>query len=149
MVRCRLIRRAQPLRHRLRDATSPTEGRPWHSAKPCLLARGSPTRGAGERSETERLDKGQPDREAFAELNLSVTADAVPPPLPRGGLGIPQGFASSPEAPLLGELSNEVRLRGCTKTAPFPCRKVRLAASLPVSFCRSLWYTCFAALPAH
>ena len=115
MVRCRLIRRAQPLRHRLRDATSPTEGRPWHSAKPCLLARGSPTRGAGERSETERLDKGQPDREAFAELNLSVTADAVPPPLPRGGLGIPQGFASSPEAPLLGELSNEVRLRGWTK----------------------------------
>ena len=105
MVRCRLTRGAQPLRHRLRDATSPTEGRPWHSAKPCLFARGSPTRGAGERSETERLDKGQPDREALAELNLSVTADAVPPPLPRGGLGIPQSFAFSPEAPLLGELS--------------------------------------------
>ena len=105
MVRCRLTRGAQPLRHRLRDATSPTEGRPWHSAKLCLLARGSPTRGAVERSETERLDKGQPDREAFAELNLSVTADAVPPPLPRGGLGIPQSFAFSPEAPLLGELS--------------------------------------------
>jgi len=33
-------------------------------------------------------------------LNLSVTADAVPPPLPRGGLGIPESFASSPEAPL-------------------------------------------------
>ena len=65
--------------------------------------------------QTERLDKGQPDREAFAELNLSVTADAVPPPLPRGGLGIPQSLASSPEAPLLGELSNEVRLRGWTK----------------------------------
>ena len=76
MVRCRLIRRAQPLRHRLRDATSPTEGRPWHSAKLRLLARGSPTRGAGERSETERLDKGQPDREALAELNLSVTPAA-------------------------------------------------------------------------
>ena len=30
---------------------------------------------------------------------------ALPPPLPRGGLGIPQGFISSPEAPLLGELS--------------------------------------------
>ena len=74
-----------------------------------------PQPGLGERSETERLDEGQPDREAPAGLNLSVTADAVPPPLPRGGLGIPQSFASSPEAPLLGELSNEVRLRGCTK----------------------------------
>ena len=90
---------------RLRRATSPTEGRPWHSAKLCLFARGSPTRGAVERSETERLDEGQPDREALAKLNLSVTADAVPPPLPRGGLGIPQSLASSPEAPLLGELS--------------------------------------------
>ena len=29
----------------------------------------------------------------------------MPPPLPRGGLGIPQSLASSPEAPLLGELS--------------------------------------------
>ena len=65
--------------------------------------------------QTERLDKGLPDREALAGLNLSVTADAVPPPLTRGGLGIPQSFASSPEAPLPGELSNEVRLRGCTK----------------------------------
>ena len=35
-------------------------------------------------------------------LNLSVTADAVPPPLPRGGFGSPQSFISSPEAPLLG-----------------------------------------------
>ena len=115
MVRCRLTRGAQPLRHRLRDATSPTEGMPWHSAKLCLLARGSPIRGAVERSETERLDEGQPDREALAKLNLSVIAYAMPPPLPRGGLGIPQSFASSPEAPLLGELANEVRLRGCTK----------------------------------
>ena len=65
--------------------------------------------------QTERLDEGQPDREALAELNLSVIAYAMPPPLPRGGLGIPQSFASSPEAPLPGELSNEVRLRGCTK----------------------------------
>ena len=31
------------------------------------------------------------------------------------GQGAAQRFASSPEAPLLGELSNEVRLRGCTK----------------------------------
>ena len=29
----------------------------------------------------------------------------MPPPLSRGGLGIPKGFPSSPEAPLLGELS--------------------------------------------
>ena len=64
-----------------------------------------PQPGLGERSETERLDEGQPDREALAGLNLSVTADAVPPPLPRGGLGIPQSLASSPEAPLLGELA--------------------------------------------
>ena len=46
-------------------------------------------------------------------------------------------------------LSNEVRLRGCTKTEPFLCREVRLVASIPVSFCRSLCYTCPAALPAH
>ena len=28
------------------------------------------------------------------------------------------GLTDSPEAPLLGELANEVRLRGCTKTEP-------------------------------
>ena len=67
--------------------------------------RWEPQPGLGERSETERLDKGQPGREALAGLNLSVIAYAMPPPLPRGGLGIPQSFASSPEAPLLGELS--------------------------------------------
>ena len=39
----------------------------------------------------------------------------MPPPLPRGGLGIAENFSSSPEAPLLGELSSEARLRGCTK----------------------------------
>ena len=52
--------------------------------------------------QTERLDEGRPGREAFAGLNLSVTADAVPPPLPMGGLGIPESLASSPEAPLPG-----------------------------------------------
>ena len=31
----------------------------------------------------------------------------MPPPLPRGGLGIPQSFISSPEAPLPGELSSD------------------------------------------
>ena len=44
-------------------------------------------------------------RNASAGLNLSVTADAVPPPLTRGGFGIPESLASSPEAPLPGELS--------------------------------------------
>ena len=39
--------------------------------------------------------------------NLSVTADAVPPPLPRGGFGIPESFPSSPEAPLQGELASD------------------------------------------
>ena len=45
---------------------------------------------------------------------------------------------------MLFRSSNGVRRRGWTKTEPFPCRKVRLVASLPVSFCRSLWYTYFA-----
>ena len=37
--------------------------------------------------------------------NLSVSAYALPPPLPRGGIGMAESFISSPEAPLLGELS--------------------------------------------
>ena len=32
----------------LRDATSPTEGRLWHTAMLSLFARGSPTRGNGD-----------------------------------------------------------------------------------------------------
>ena len=51
----------------LRNATSPTEGRPWHSGKLLLFARGSPTRGAVERSETERLYEGEPDREPLLD----------------------------------------------------------------------------------
>ena len=62
-------------------------------------------------------------------LNLSVTADAVPPPLPRGGFGRAENFSSSPEAPLLGELSSEARLRGCTKTKPD--RKPLLGSTSP------------------
>jgi len=140
MVRCRLTRGAQPLRHAcgvppplprgglgipqsfasspeapLLGATATTAAsggnreellgpRPA-GCKRQRSRRWEPQPGLGERSETERLDEGQPDREALAELNLSVTADAVPPPLPRGGLGIPQSLASSPEAPLLGELA--------------------------------------------
>ena len=41
-------------------AVAPTEGRLWHSGKLLLFARGSPTRGAVERSETERLYEGKP-----------------------------------------------------------------------------------------
>ena len=140
MVRCRLTRGAQPLRHAcgvppplprgglgipqslasspeapLPGATATTAasggnreellGQRPAGCKRQRSRRWEPQPGLGERSETERLDEGQPDRETLAGLNLSVTADAVPPPLPRGGLGIPQSFASSPEAPLLGELS--------------------------------------------
>ena len=46
-------------------------------------------------------------------------------------------------------LSSEARLRGCTKTETFLCRKIRLAASFPVSFWRIICYNGFAALPAH
>ena len=89
----------------------------WRRSSPLLLPRGglgipesfasspeAPLLGelAGA-SPTERLDEGRLDREALARLNLSVSADTLPPPLPRGGLGIPQSFASSPEAPPLGQ----------------------------------------------
>ena len=117
------------------------------------------------------------------ELNLSVSADALPPPLPRGGFGSPRkvnGFArGSPtrgngddrrqwrkQGGAVGAAASKTqaerggcwepqpglversRLRGCTKTEPFLCRKVRLLAS-PVSFWRKEWYNGFAALPAH
>ena len=68
-------------------------------------------------------------------MNLSVTADAVPPPLSRGGFGSPRkvnGFARGSPTRGNGQqdasdseadagcrnpaLSNGVRLRGCTKT---------------------------------
>ena len=54
----------------------------------------------------------------------------------RGGFGIPQSFPSSPEAPLLGELSSAARLRGCTsqqllsksaKSPPHLCGGLRKA----------------------
>ena len=52
---------------------------------------------------------------AAAKYNLSVSADALPPPLVGEALAVPAKGTVSPEAPLLGELSNGVRLRGCTK----------------------------------
>ena len=79
--------------------------------------------------QTERLDKGQPDREALAGLNLSVTADAVPPPLTRGGLGIPQSFASSPEAPLPGATATTAASGGYRESLlgprPAGCKRQR------------------------
>ena len=119
------------------------------------FARGSPTRGAVERSETERLYEGEPDREPL--LGSTSPSRLTPCHLPYRGealafrkvfLPSPK-FSSPPEAPLLGELASEARLRGCTKTEPFLCRKIRLAASFPVSFWRNVWYNGFAALPAH
>ena len=74
-------------------------------------------------------------------------ACGVPPPLPRGGFGIAENFSSSPEAPLLGELSAKQTER-LYEGEPFLCRKVRLLAS-PVSFWRIICYNGFAALPAH
>jgi hypothetical protein len=62
------------------------------------FARGSPTRGAG----AQRLRGCTKDSLTVSRSgeNLSVIACAMPPPLSRGGLGIPQSFVSSPEAPL-------------------------------------------------
>ena len=54
-------------------------------------------------------------RRATARAQPLRHACGVPPPLPRGGFGIAENFSSSPEAPLLGELSSQARLRGCTK----------------------------------
>ena len=65
------------------------------------FARGSPTRGAVEELAT-RLRGCTKDSLTVSRSgeNLSVIADAMPPPLARGGLGIPQSLAFSPEAPL-------------------------------------------------
>ena len=46
---------------RLRRATSPTEGRPWHTGKLRLFARGSPTRGAGIAQRLRGFDPFPPD----------------------------------------------------------------------------------------
>ena len=80
-----------------------------------------------------------------AGLALSVTFGDTSP---KGrGFGRAENFSSSPEAPLLGELSAKQTER-LYEGKPFLCRKVRLLAS-PVSFWRNVWYNGFAALPAH
>jgi len=110
---------------RLRRATSPTEGRPWHSGKLLLFARGSPTRGNGD------------DRRQWRKQGGAVGAAASKTQAERGGCWEPQ--------PGLVERSETERLY---EGEPFLCRKVRLLAS-PVSFWRIICYNGFAALPAH
>ena len=97
-------------------AVAPTEGRPWHSGKLLLFARGSPTRGAVERSETERLYEGKPNREPLLDSTSPSALTRCHLPYRGEALAVPAKRTVSPEAPLLGELSNGVRLRGCTKT---------------------------------
>ena len=46
-------------------------------------------------------------------FNLSVTASPCRLPYREGGFGMAESPISSPEAPSVGELSNEVSLRGC------------------------------------
>ena len=86
---------------------------------------GSPTRGAVERSETERL-YGRIPRSGnccFRFRDPEVLPQTKQPPCPtspstpfgvatspsRGGFGRPLRFSFSPEAPLLGELSSQRR----------------------------------------
>ena len=90
------LRTTSPLR--LRRATSPGRGGFGSPRKVNGFARGSPTRGAG----AQRLRGCTKDSLTVSRSgeNLSVIACAMPPPLSRGGLGIPQSFVSSPEAPL-------------------------------------------------
>ncbi len=109
----------------LRNATSPTEGRPWHSGKLLLFARGSPTRGNGD------------DRRQWRKQGGAVGAAASKTQAERGGCWEPQ--------PGLGERSETERLY---EGEPFLCRKVRLLA-FSVSFWRKEWYNGFAVHPAY
>ena len=52
-------------------------------------------------------------KQLLCPTSPSSLRDATSPS--RGGFGRPLGFSSSPEAPLLGELSSGARLRGCTE----------------------------------
>ena len=111
----------QPLRHRWRDATSPCRRGLGSPRKVNGFARGSPTRGNGD------------DRRQWRKQGVAVGAAAS------RMQATAQQTLGAATRPCLRS-----RLRGCTKTEPFLCRKVRLVASLPVSFCQSLWYTYFA-----
>ena len=58
---------AEPLRQCFALPPPLTRGGLGSRVKLAGYARGSPTRGAGERSETERLDEGEPDREPLLD----------------------------------------------------------------------------------
>ena len=100
---------------RLRRATSPGRGGFGSPRKVNGFARGSPTRGNGD---DRRQRRKQGVAVGAAASRMQATAQQT------------LGAATRP--------CLRSRLRGCTKTEPFLCRKVRLVASLPVSFCRSL-----------
>ena len=116
---------AQPLRHACGVPPPLPRGGFGSPRKVNGFARGSPTRGNGD------------DRRQWRKQGGAVGAAASKTQAERGGCWEPQ--------PGLGERS---RLRGCTKTEPFLCRKVRLLAS-PVSFWRKEWYNGFAVHPAY
>ena len=62
---------------RLRHATSPGRGGFGSPRKVNGFARGSPTRGAVERSETERLYEGKPDREPLQRRFTQVSGNTA------------------------------------------------------------------------
>ena len=76
---------------RLRRATSPGRGGFGSPRKVNGFARGSPTRGAVERSETERLYGGEPDRKPL--LNSTSPSRLTPCHCPGCGTQHPQRFA--------------------------------------------------------
>ena len=92
---------------RLRRATSPTEGRPWHFVKLHLFARGSPTRGAVERSETERLYEGKPDREPPQRRFTQVWGNMAAP----RGAGYLIKFQNISDTPFKNKLHQGDKLR--------------------------------------
>ena len=63
----------------LRNATSPSRGGFGSPRKVNGFARGSPTRGAVERSETERLYEGKPDREPPQRRFTQVSGNTAAP----------------------------------------------------------------------
>ena len=102
----------RPLRQRLRAATSPGSGLALSvSLRSPAPPKGEPTH--------------VPDKAQLCTTSPSLLRNATSPS--RGGSGVAESPASSPlrceetslpKAPLPGELSNEVRLRGCTKDGP-------------------------------
>ena len=99
----------QPLRHRLRDATSPCRGGFGSPRKVNGFARGSPTRGAVERSETERLYEGKPDREPLQRRFTQVWEDTAAP----RGAGYLAKFQNIIDSSSQIELCHVGKLKAC------------------------------------